>query len=291
MIVKNIFLVTAFLLLYMSDAAAFAEDAKSDDAKSKLIVHMKEHKQWYYQNMGQEFKAVDDRIFRMHLANIISVAVRKDDRVGAGLLLSLPEDILTFMRSENFFMRQAAYFGKIEIAQMLYDKGFSVDETSDRVDSPLDNAVNNSQDKMVDWLIAKGADVHGLRRRYHILSRAICSTDCIFDALLLAGASLDDPRLKGSLLHKAMEIDNYRKINVLLAHGYDPNARDEHGCTPLLLAVQNQQSIETIDLLLHAGANPHVSSHDGLRPMHEAARLNNVELFEHLLVCEVNVGC
>ena len=70
-------------------------------------------------------------------------------------------------------------------------------------------------------------------------------------------------------LHMGVQNGNPVVTSHLLAAGSDPNAVDNDGYTPLHLAHWNENARVTV-LLLDAGADPHTLSNDGWTPFHSA---------------------
>ncbi|CAD7057371.1 ankyrin repeat domain-containing protein [Pseudorhizobium halotolerans] len=97
------------------------------------------------------------------------------------------------------------------------------------------------------------------------------------EALLAAGADPNwiDPGGK-TAVHRAAFADDPRLLDVVLAHGGDPNARGLAGTTPLVDAIlARSHPLEKIERLLAAGADPGLADPNGGTPLHTAARTNN----------------
>ena len=113
----------------------------------------------------------------------------------------------------------------------------------------------------------------------------------VIKALLKAGA---DPGVRTSKtkvhggatpLHVAAQFNhNPAAIEALVEAGIDPNAGDEHGHTPLQMAIRREVSanLAVIQTLLKVGADPNVQSRDGATPLHWAARSYRVHVIEAL---------
>lgn len=83
--------------------------------------------------------------------------------------------------------------------------------------------------------------------------------------LLRAGAAVNAPlrnALQTTPLHSAVEMNNIKVVNLLLAHGADPNIREQRGFTPLHVAAQNGNT-DIIRILLFGGADMDIRSDDG----------------------------
>lgn len=80
-----------------------------------------------------------------------------------------------------------------------------------------------------------------------------------------------------TVLHRAVIKGRFKGQNVgleitklLVEHGADPNATDEHGSTPLHTVFYHSPSPEIILLLLEHGADPNIIDNLGTNPMIEA---------------------
>ena len=73
-----------------------------------------------------------------------------------------------------------------------------------------------------------------------------------------------------TLLHRAAQFSsNSAVVSVILDAGFNPNAKDDNGWTPLHYAVSND-SQGVLSILLDAGADPDVRSGSGGTPLHRA---------------------
>ena len=81
-----------------------------------------------------------------------------------------------------------------------------------------------------------------------------------------------------------MQGHSLESIRNLLKAGFDPNAEDRDGFTPLHYAVRWKQ-MGALELLLNANANPNHSSKTGVTPVHEAAGESDEGIL-HILVAK-----
>lgn len=81
-------------------------------------------------------------------------------------------------------------------------------------------------------------------------------------------------------------------MDILLAAGADPEARDGSGNTPLLLTIGNgHRGSAVFNLLLSAGANPCAMDSDGETLLHRACKTSsNTEIASQLLGYKANPG-
>jgi hypothetical protein len=105
-------------------------------------------------------------------------------------------------------------------------------------------------------LLAAGADPNDGESLYHSLESRECTR-----LLLEAGA-----RVTGSnALYRVLDLDDVQALELLLAHGGDPNEGGEHGGwnRPLLWAIRRRRSPAHVAALLQAGADPVPRMADG----------------------------
>ncbi|KAI0563235.1 Ankyrin repeat containing protein [Gracilaria domingensis] len=92
-------------------------------------------------------------------------------------------------------------------------------------------------------------------------------------------------------LHIAAGHLHVNAVDQLLKAGADPNTEDEDGLSPLLTAMEQQESVSRINictcmnLLLKAGADPNKIVPDRVRPLHFACNWKYHQLVEQLLEC------
>ncbi len=97
----------------------------------------------------------------------------------------------------------------------------------------------------------------------------VCVPLATIRLLLEAGANVnaqDEGDGNATPLHDACDADDARRVQLLLAHGADPNALWWDEQTSLFYA----RSAEVAEMLIAAGADVNAESLDGYRPIHEA---------------------
>ncbi|MGW1365314.1 ankyrin repeat domain-containing protein, partial [Streptomyces chartreusis] len=135
---------------------------------------------------------------------------------------------------------EAAETGKIELVRPFLDAGLAVDPEwpgdNDRGTTPLMCAVSASSLPLVEFLIARGADVNRSEQ-----------TDLEPETVLTSALDTADP---------------LAVVLVLLQAGADPNLPRPDGWTPLMLASYHG-NIEVVRALVESGADVFASKDDG----------------------------
>lgn len=191
----------------------------------------------------------------------------------------------------------AAIKDSMRVAQLLIDEGADVDigeplsyavqEGSTGVAALLlrkgaatppdivPTAVRRSSGDMVRLLIENGADVNGWETGWspnttalHFVPRHQGDRVGVARLLIESGAEVNLGRSRGihTPLHAAAESDDVELVELLLDHGADASAKDQHGVTPLL----STYVPAVVRLLLDHGAQP-----QGWTPLHAAAGDND----------------
>ena len=94
--------------------------------------------------------------------------------------------------------------------------------------------------------------------------------------------NLVEPKTQKNALHFALEENNQDMVQLLLENGFDPNAPDFFGNTPLHYSVSDPYSI-TPDLLIKKGADISTQNMKGQTVLHLAIKKNNVACTDLML--------
>ena len=158
-----------------------------------------------------------------------------------------------------------------QTAKFLHDNGADPN-FRDAEATPLQSAAYYGEFKMVQLLLKYKVDVHARRR-------GIGQTALHF---ALQGSDRSGPRPDF-----AVSLSNVARL--LLEHGADVNARDEHDSTPLHEAARNGR-VEAIHVLLEYGADVNARKVDNTTTLHEAAQGGSIEAIRLLLELGVDVN-
>lgn len=164
-------------------------------------------------------------------------------------------------------LAMAAWHGKAELATAILARGVDPNAGSGPGGwTPLHAALRNTErwnGAMVDLLLERGADPDvgdgGGDGALHAACARAVGDDAADAAAQLA------------------------IVGALLAHGAEPNARNQNGTTPLHLAAFHGRPLAQVERLLEAGADPFAETYEGLTPFDQAVRQDQAEVARLLL--------
>ncbi|WP_246226420.1 ankyrin repeat domain-containing protein [Wolbachia endosymbiont of Madathamugadia hiepei] len=150
---------------------------------------------------------------------------------------------------------------KLQEDKETYEKWGKEDDINYRLttdcDTLLDIAVENGCIKIVEALLAKGANVN---------------------------SGIYAP------LHTAIIINNKEMVEILIKYKADVNLKNKYdGFTPLHLAVEGDHQ-EIAEILIKHKANVNLKDDDGLTPLHLAAKEGHKEMVETLIKYKANIN-
>lgn len=158
-------------------------------------------------------------------------------------------------------------------------------QRNDMGHTALHLAVVNQQEKMVWFLLSRGADVNTKDNQgiSAIHSSIKCEQTAIFDILERHGADLKVFTGNGkSLLDEAVRLKSEKIVQILLDRGLNPNHQGEDGETALLVAVRLDSKLNVIRLLRHGGL-PDIPSETGHTPLHVAMEFKRHSILDTII--------
>jgi len=169
-------------------------------------------------------------------------------------------------------------------ARMLIDAGAVVDDQGTALgQTALHSAARFGSDETAAVLLEAGADPEVLSKYDDLPVHRAAERGNRETLTLLAdyGADLLAPDQYGSTsLHRAAERLRFSNVEFLLSRGIDPDLINEHGVTPLELAMYGSDDykydpaidqVKTITALLKAGADPFRVDEEGVTLLHGAS--------------------
>ncbi|HEY7211700.1 MAG TPA: ankyrin repeat domain-containing protein [Bryobacteraceae bacterium] len=175
---------------------------------------------------------------------------------------------------------------------LLLTRGASVNTRDDRGATPLMYAAAVGSTRMMQQLVAAGADVNA-KNTFDATALMWCTNQ--FDKVKLltdSGADVNARSNRGRtvLLVAASHDSNARVIRLLLSKGADPlTAADKTNNTPLLASAYANDT-ESIKIFLEKGADVNARNIAGLNALMFAASHGNVEIVRALLARGANVN-
>jgi ankyrin repeat protein len=179
----------------------------------------------------------------------------------------------------------AAFKGNVDIAELLINKGASVNALATNNETPLHWAADRGNSETVALLIEKGASVNALTTSNETpLHRAALSGNLETVALLIEkGASVNAITTDYQTpLHWVAQSGNLETVALLIEKGASVNAVATNNETPLHRATLSGTS-ETVALLIEKGASVNAVTTDYQTPLHLAAKRGNSTKTEILI--------
>lgn len=152
-------------------------------------------------------------------------------------------------------------------------------------ESPLYLASSLGKLNIVDCLLRNGADVNQADN-YGLTALMIAINEGHVEVALrlLAEQSINVNHAiqdRSTALSFACEKGQQKVVIKLIEKGAEVNHGDEDGETPLIIGVRHKQ---LTPILLQAGANPNLCTHNGVSPLFFAAQTNQLEMLKQLIV-------
>lgn len=215
--------------------------------------------------------------------------------VRAQILIDAGADVKARNDSWDTPLHFAAHNVALPLIELLLKAGAEVDALDDEGNTPLHEAVKHGTHKetdVVEALLAAGANLMARNEwgRTPLHLAIFGDNPAVIKALLDAGADLEARDDEGETpLHLAAFLDCLDGIELLLAAGADLEVRDNEGNTPLLsvlesevrmvpeklpeaLQPQSVNNMESLEVLIKAGANLEARNNKGNTPLHLAAK-------------------
>ena len=238
------------------------------------------------------------------------------------LLIDRGSDINTVTNDENYPFHLAVAAGHTEVARILIERGSNIECPGWMGLSPLHLAVQRGNLEMVNFLIDRGSDINaatitracsplhlaierGHIEKVRVLLESGSDIECrdsllltplhyansfrhieIFALLVTKCADVNKipQQFKSSILGFAAQTNKLEVMEVLLAHGFNPDSHGEFGYTLLHRAAKyGEPKLEVVELLVRNGANIMAVDRDGYTPLHLAAMEGNSEILTLLL--------
>lgn len=218
------------------------------------------------------------------------IAVENNDLEAAALLLDYDRSGIDLSADHGTALMIAAGSGFLDMAQLLVDRGAASDAGDADGTTPVMAAVFQKQYAMLEWLLVHGADAAAKRsNEENALHFAAMNNDVKAISLLLAhggAAGINQRSLtaKHTPLMKAVQAGSHEAAAALLEAGADPNIQDSQARAALHQAVEKDDTrmIYLLAVLGHADMNK-VDNHDSSTPLHAAVFEEHLDSFEMLL--------
>ncbi|KAK4880295.1 hypothetical protein RN001_008441 [Aquatica leii] len=179
-------------------------------------------------------------------------------------------DVNKLNKNGDNSLQVAIEHGKMKIAKIILDMGGDPNTVTQTGKTCLLKAIELDDKELTDYLIKCKVDINIQSNSDQTpLSVALENgLTAVSKLLIQMGADVNIQR-GGTYLHLAAEY-GVNVVDELLDAGLDINRKDEHGETPLTVALKSNQ-VEILTVLLERGADPNARNNEGYSCLHHAA--------------------
>ena len=182
--------------------------------------------------------------------------------------------------------------GHSQVVEFLLEMGTNIEGRSKKEDTPLMRAITHNRYDVAELLLNRGANPEAVNIYGDTaLLRAICGHNTeLIDLLLDRGASRIF-RMKGfSPMTIAAKHGSTEMVRHLIGRGFDVNAKDSCGCTPIQGAITSMNP-EVVRLLIVSGAHVGVVDESmGRNALSIAVCEGTLEIVKLFIECGVDVN-
>lgn len=201
-------------------------------------------------------------------------------------------DINVRDEQENYFMTYAVVLNEIKLVDALLEKDAKIDITNKNNESLLIVAINYSYYDILERLLIKNkksiglsiTDMRDKNMKTALLYAIEIKNFKAIDLLLKYGSNVNSTdKIGQNALHYAIKTRSMEICEMILQHIADVNAKINTGETALHIAT-NLQLINITKLLIKNNANVNIQDHSHeIAPLHYSVLLNNKEISALLL--------
>jgi ankyrin repeat protein len=186
----------------------------------------------------------------------------------------------------DFEVFAAVHSGDVREVSEVISKGANINATNGSFwgDTPLHYAVRQGHKKIVELLLAKGADVNGRNRNGETPIDVVGSQDRHEIARLLVTHNATV-----STIHTAARLGDAEQVRAFLERGSDVNAQNERGRTALYVAV-SENCEDLAEFLIDNGADVNTKDNKGYTPLYEAIWNSDANMVDLLVTNGADVN-
>jgi ankyrin repeat protein len=197
----------------------------------------------------------------------VADAAERQNQAAIRRLVDSGADVNAPQRDGTTALHWAAHWDDREVAALLIQAGARVNAATDEGITPQLLAAINPNSSMLDLLLRAGADPNmaSVVGETPLMTAAQTGNIGAVKLLLAHGAAVDGREKSAgqTVLMRAVAANQPAIAKLLIAAGADVKARSNERFSPLLFAAQ-QGNLESVKLLLDAGADPNESAPDGI---------------------------
>lgn len=159
---------------------------------------------------------------------------------------------------DNFLIIIAAWYGHMELLDVLLNRGANIETLSCSGETPLIYAAQNGHTGIVRTLLKKGANIEAVKTETALMVAARNGHNVIVGLLLKRGAKIEaEDSIGETALFKAVTNGHPKTVDMLLDWGADVTASTSLGTTALMVAAASNQkgSSQIVKILLEGGAS------------------------------------